>query len=125
MMAFLFVARTLYSLQCSNTFQSTFFCAGVVCTYVNGRLCHMSSQLDPMDLRLQYKLVVLGGGRQAQNRGGDLRRITIHSKEFNAEEMMGLYYHLAADHPGVGGRAVRIQAAFRGFIKVRSVPLAK
>ena len=91
---------------------------GEVSTYVNGHLCHVSSNLDPADLRLQYKLVVLGGVRQAQNRGGDLRRITIHSKDFDAAGMRHLYYHLAGENPAVGGRAVKIQAAFRGFNKV-------
>lgn len=91
---------------------------GEVSTYVNGHLCHVSSNLDPADLRLQYKLVVLGGGRQAQNRGGDLRRITIHSKEFSAPEMRNLYYHLAEENPAIGGRLVKIQAAFRGHSKV-------
>jgi hypothetical protein len=95
-----------------------FSVAGVVSTYVNGLLCHESSGLDPADLRLQYKLVVFGGGRQAQNRGGDLRRITIHSKGFDASEMRNLYYQLANENPAIGGRAVRIQAAFRGFSKV-------
>jgi len=92
-------------------------CAGEVSTYVNGLLCHESTNLDPADLRLQYKLVVLGGGRQAQNRGGDVRRITIHSKDFNASEMRKLFYSLADENPAMGGRAVRIQAAFRGFSK--------
>ena len=92
---------------------------GEVSTYVNGHLCHVSSNLDPADLRLQYKLVVLGGGRQAQNRGGDLRRITIHSKEFSVSEMRQLYYHLAEENPAVGGRLVKIQAAYRGYRKVR------
>lgn len=87
-------------------------------TYVNGLLCHESTNLDPADLRLQYKLVVLGGGRQAQNKGGDVRRITIHSKDFNASEMRKLFYSLADENPAMGGRAVRIQAAFRGFSKV-------
>jgi hypothetical protein len=91
--------------------------AGEVSTYVNGHLCHESNNLDPADLRLQYKLVILGGGRQAQNRGGDLRRITIHSKDFNASEIKELYCNLADENPAIGGRAVRIQAAFRGYSK--------
>jgi hypothetical protein len=62
--------------------------------------------------------VVLGGGRQAQIRGGDLRRITIHSKAFDEKEIRNLYYHLADDNPAIGGRAVKIQAAFRGYSKV-------
>ena len=86
---------------------------------MNGQVCHECTKLDPADLRMQYKLVVLGGGRQAQNRGGDIRRLTIHSKHFNSDEMQNLYYHLSQDNPAVGGRAVRIQAAFRGYIKVR------
>ena len=94
--------------------------SGEVSTYVNGHLCHISNNLDPADLRLQYKLVVLGGGRQAQNRGGDIRRITIHSTEFNDLEMRSLYYELANENPAIGGRAVKIQAAFRGYYKVRA-----
>jgi hypothetical protein len=95
--------------------------AGEVSTYINGNLCHVSDNLDPADLRLQYKLVVLGGGRQAQNRGGDLRRLTIHSRDFDNTEMRKLYYQLADENPAIGGRATRIQAAFRGYYKRKTL----
>jgi hypothetical protein len=61
-------------------------------------------------------VVVLGGGKQAHMRGGDVRRIVIHSEALHGADVMDVYHRLANDHPGIGGRAVRIQAVYRGFI---------
>jgi hypothetical protein len=88
---------------------------GEVSTYVNGRICHNASDLDPTDLRLHHKLVVLGGGRQAHSRGGDIRRVVIHSGCLDADAVQSLFFRLANENPAVGGRAVKIQAAYRGF----------
>jgi hypothetical protein len=60
-----------------------------IATYVNGKLCHISTELDPSELRLHHKLVVLGGGKQAHARGGDIRRVVIHNKAF--EEKVLIY----------------------------------
>ena len=60
-------------------------------------------------------MVVLGGGKQAHMRGGDIRRLSIHSGAIHGEEAHALYLRLADDNPAIGGRAVRIQTVFRGF----------
>ena len=54
--------------------------SGTVTSYVNSKFSHVSSNLDPADLKLNHKIVVLGGGKQAHARGGDVRRLVIHSK---------------------------------------------
>lgn len=79
-------------------------------------MCHKSTDLDPADLRLHHKVVVLGGGKQAHMRGGDIRRLVIHGTALHGADIMDVYHRLAQDHPAIGGRAVRIQAIFRGFI---------
>ena len=76
----------------------------------------MSTDLDPSDLRLHHKVVVLGGGKQAHMRGGDIRRMVIHSDALQGPDVMDVYLRLANDHPGIGGRAVRIQAVYRGYM---------
>ena len=67
-------------------------------------------------MRLHHKVVVLGGGKQAHMRGGDIRRLVIHGTALHGADILDVYHRLANDHPSIGGRAVRIQAIFRGFI---------
>ena len=88
---------------------------GLMTTYINGVLCHTAAGLDPSDLRLHHKLVVLGGGRQAHCRGGDIRRVVIHSGCLDADAVQKIFFTLGNENPAVGGRAIRIQAAYRGF----------
>ena len=76
----------------------------------------MATNLDPSDLRLHHKVVVLGGGKQAHMRGGDIRRIVLHSASLHGEDVRDVYHRLANDHPGIGGHAVRIQALYRGRV---------
>jgi hypothetical protein len=80
------------------------------------QLCHEATDLDPADLRLHHKVVILGGGKQAHMRGGDLRRVVIHGAALHGDDVMDVFHRLANDHPAVGGRATRIQTIFRGFI---------
>jgi hypothetical protein len=49
-------------------------------------------------------------------RGGDLRRVVVHGAALHGADIADVYLRLANDHPGIGGRASRIQAVYRGFI---------
>ena len=89
---------------------------GEMVTYVNGDVCHVSSGLDPSDLRLHHKLVVLGGGRQAHSRGGDIRRVMIHSAPLNEEGAKKVFYLLGNDNPSIGARVLLVQSLYRGYI---------
>ena len=89
--------------------------SGVIKTYINGRLCHESVH-EAADIRLQAKVVVLGGGKQAHARGGDIRRISIHGNALGPAAVTTVSDQLLSDNPGVGGRIVKFQARFRGFI---------
>eukprot|EP01036_Dinobryon_divergens_P059445 gene59445-79320_t len=60
-------------------------------------------------------MVILGGGKAAQCRGGDIRRITIHSTAIDESQARNLYYTLVSDSPAIGGRVLRIQTIYRGF----------
>lgn len=88
--------------------------AGRLRVFVDGEFSHESSGLDPADLRLHHKIVVLGGGKQAHARGGDMRRVVLHSAELSSEAVKAEYWRLAADSPSIGGRLVRFQAIVRG-----------
>jgi hypothetical protein len=90
--------------------------AGTLVTYINGVLCHTSTDLETSDLRLHHKFVVLGGGKQAHARGGDVRRVLIHGALLSPESVQALYTDLSNQHPFIGGRATRIQAVYRGYI---------
>jgi hypothetical protein len=89
---------------------------GEMLSYVNGRLCHSASGLDPADLRLHHKLVILGGGRQAHSRGGDIRRVVIHSAYLDASGIESVFKKLANENPVIGGRARVIQSNYRGYL---------
>ena len=52
--------------------------AGRITTFIDGKRCQVSEGLSSASLRLQHKLVVFGGGKQAETKGGDVRRIIIH-----------------------------------------------
>lgn len=89
---------------------------GEMTTYINGKLCHVATGLDPADLRLHHKLVILGGGRQAHSRGGDIRRVVIYSSYLNAEGCEKAFFKLAHDNPSIGARILLVQSLFRGYI---------
>lgn len=80
-------------------------------------MSHVADGLDPVDLRLHHKLVVLGGGKQAHVRGGDIHRLCIHSAALSAEQIQQVYHAIAQQNPALGGRVVRVQAIFRGFMR--------
>eukprot|EP01033_Poteriospumella_lacustris_P010457 gene10460-7435_t len=89
---------------------------GRLVTYVDGKICHVADDLDPADLRLQHKLVVLGGGKQAHIRGGDVRRMVLHSGAMDDAEVRRLYFALAHDNPAIGGLVTKAQALIRGHL---------
>lgn len=89
---------------------------GEMSTYVNGKLCHVATGLDPADLRLHHKLVILGGGRQAHSRGGDIRRVIIHSDYLESEGIQKICDKLENDNPIIGGRILLVQSLYRGYI---------
>ena len=47
---------------------------GEMHTYINDSHCHHFAGINAADLKLHHKLVVLGGGKRAEDRGGDLQR---------------------------------------------------
>jgi hypothetical protein len=49
-------------------------------------------------------------------RGGDIRRIVIHLSSLDSNQIIDLYEYLANQHPGIGGRIIKIQSMYRGFI---------
>lgn len=89
---------------------------GEMITYVNGKVCHIATGLDPTDLRLHHKLVVLGGGRQAHSRGGDIRRVVIHSTSLSSEGAQKVFDLLSNENPFIGARVLLVQSLYRGYI---------
>lgn len=47
---------------------------GEIHTYINDSHCHHCVGINGVDLKLHHKLAVLGGGKRAEDRGGDLQR---------------------------------------------------
>jgi hypothetical protein len=87
---------------------------GVLTSFVNGAQCSVSSELDPADLWLLGKLVLLGGGKQAQARGADVWGVVLHSWALTADQVLHEFLQTAHRHPLIGGRLVRLQAQIRG-----------
>jgi hypothetical protein len=88
---------------------------GTVRTYINGWLCNIATELETADLRLHHKLMIFGGGKQAQSRGGDIRRIQICNSALMPTEIMTVFIAMASDNPGLGARLGIVQALYRGF----------
>lgn len=63
-------------------------------------------------------MVLLGGGKAAQAKGGGLRRVMIHDMCMTEEDAMAVYMQAVGDNPMVGGRVKLIQARWRAA-KVR------
>ena len=87
---------------------------GTITTYVNHYLCHISQFLDKDDLKLQHKLVVLGGGKKAHAKGGDIRRIVVYNQALSLEAVTSISAQLLTENPGVGKRVAKLQALIRG-----------
>lgn len=60
---------------------------GLLKCFVDGKLSTQSHHLDPDSLTLRHQLVVLGGGKQAQARGGHVHRLCIHDTPLTAEQV--------------------------------------
>ena len=89
--------------------------AGLLTSFINGRLCYESVGLDASDLQLQHKIVIFGGGKQAHSRGGDIRSFHIHGAALSGAGVMAAFVAVANASPSLGGRITRVQACFRGF----------
>jgi hypothetical protein len=88
--------------------------AGTMDVFVDGHRSNTIMGLRPEDLRLRHKLIVLGGGKQAQAKGGDVRRVLLASGSLAGSALNRLYCDTVDDNTAVGGCAVRIQALARG-----------
>eukprot|EP00457_Paulinella_chromatophora_P000666 gb/GEZN01000666.1/.p1 GENE.gb/GEZN01000666.1/~~gb/GEZN01000666.1/.p1 ORF type:complete len:1255 (+),score=253.94 gb/GEZN01000666.1/:412-3765(+) len=64
---------------------------GKMKTYVNGELSVRATDLPSADLVLSHQLVVFGGGKRAESRGGDLRRLILDRTELTATEVQERY----------------------------------
>eukprot|EP00808_Paulinella_micropora_P006835 g75373.t1 len=53
--------------------------AGNMTTYVDGEVCMAAHDLSTADLVLWHQVVVFGGGKRAESRGGELRRFVLHN----------------------------------------------
>lgn len=69
---------------------------GIMTTYVDGRLCSQCRELSGANLVLRGKLVVLGGGKQAQAMGGHVRRLLIHNTVLAPSQIASLAKHCQA-----------------------------
>jgi hypothetical protein len=106
--------------------------SGSLCSFIDGELCHSfnGNCIDGDSLKLQHKLTVFGGGKQSEVRGGDIRKLVIHdaalggmchsmdvnNPSHSSSAIEAIYFKMAQEHPGIGGRVCRIQTIYRGFI---------
>jgi len=88
--------------------------AGRMTTYLDGKLLATEENLEPRDLSLGSKLVILGGGKAAQSRGGSVRRVLVHDVSLTAEQALSTYVACALDNLAISTKASTIQAVWRG-----------
>ena len=97
-------------------------------SYVDGHLCHEAFDLEEADLTLGHKLTIFGGGKAAQARGGDLRRVVLQrstdivplglgdaKSPILTETVAETVLVLSTQSPAFGGMAARIQRVYRGY----------
>ena len=83
------------------------------------------TNIDAEELRLRHKLVAFGGGKQAENRGGDIRRLVVVRGDVSAEDQASLYTLAICSHPMYGLLLRKAQAVFRGFLERKRRGLIK
>jgi hypothetical protein len=88
--------------------------AGRMTTYLDGQLLSVEDNLEPRDLSLGPRLIILGGGKAAQSRGGSVRRVLVRDASMDAEQAMQTYIACAQHHPAIAGKLAIIQAVWRG-----------
>lgn len=87
--------------------------AGKMSCYLDGVEHVMEEGLDKRDLKLGHRLVILGGGKGAQSRGGSVRRVLLHETCLSAADALDVYTQICRDNPSVGSKVIRIQKAWR------------
>lgn len=88
--------------------------AGRMTTYLDGQLLSVEENLEPCDLSLGPRLIILGGGKAAQSRGGSVRRVLVRDASMDTEQAMQTYIACAQHHPAIAGKLTTIQAVWRG-----------
>jgi len=97
--------------------------AGEVLTYVDTRPCAVARGVDAHVLRLRGRLMVFGGGRQTEARGGSLRRIQVDSVVLDEEmQLKPLAWAAWADIAPHRLALARAQARIRGRRHARWLP---
>jgi hypothetical protein len=64
-------------------------------------------------LNLGNRIVLLGGGKQSESRGGDVRKVRVVDGHLSPSQVQRLSVALQADNPLLNGAAVAIQACAR------------
>jgi len=62
--------------------------AGLIRTYINGRLCATCARRYPnQDVALAQQLLCFGGGRLSESRGGNIRQFSIYDETLSPSEL--------------------------------------
>lgn len=90
---------------------------GSMSVYIDGKLCHTSTELDTFEISLQNKVIIFGGGKIAHARGGDIRRVLVQKQVIALTEasIQAIYMQHCAESPAIGGRVTKLQAVLRGW----------
>lgn len=90
---------------------------GKISVFLNDVLLDEEIDVNPSELKLQHILTVLGGGKQAFNKGGDVRRILVYGAEFSERQTKEEHYRIAANSTLISKQALKIQTLVRGHIE--------
>jgi hypothetical protein len=93
---------------------------GLECSHLEGGASTalssaLANSIDFVDYRLRHKLVLFGGGKQAQAKGGDIRRLMLHNRVLSPADVQLCATNAADANPTKRSAVLNIQALWRGY----------
>jgi hypothetical protein len=94
-------------------------------TYVDGELSCASTDHKSEDITLHPKFMLMGGGKQTEARGGNVRTIVLYDGVLAPAEVKEAFARLCNENPLYFKAVVLLQRTARGFVGRRKARVEK
>ena len=94
-------------------------------TYVDGKLSTASTDHKPEDITLHPKFMVMGGGKQTEARGGNVRTIVLYDGALSPAEISETFTLMSNENPLYAKAVMMLQRTVRGFVGRRKARVEK